>query len=248
MLISVVIPFYNSEKWLPRCLKSLESNEGDFEFILINDSSTDRSRELVEACSDDRIVLIDNEHTKGVSGARNTGIEHAKGEYVTFLDADDTLLPNAYNTYSKVAQSGVCQLNHMRQYKSTKIPKYVNDAGTYTPDKPPLCWWAVWNKLIKRELLEGIRFDESLNYGEDAVFMLELLSKESNIHHGSATIICRHFDNPNSLAASKTLEDVIKQVRAIEARMLTYKPIRELARQHIVEIWTTKQIVELVRA
>lgn len=249
MLISVVIPFYNSQEWLPRCLKSLESNEGNFEYILVDDSSTDRSRAIVEACADSRVVLVDNEHVKGVSGARNTGIEHATGEYLTFLDADDSFLPNAYQTLSRIASTGldVYQLNHMRQYATTRKLKYVNLAGIYALDAAPKCWWAVWNKLLKRESLEA-RFDESLDYGEDAVFMLHVLEKHKGIKHDDSAVICRHFDNDHSLARSKTLNSVVKQVRAIEEFMLTAKYARGLAYEHIIEIWTSPVIEDLVYA
>lgn len=88
-LISVVIPLYNKEKWIERCLRSVLAQTYDnLQIIIVNDGSTDRSLDVVECIEDERIQIIDQANG-GVSSARNRGIEESQGEYIAFLDADD---------------------------------------------------------------------------------------------------------------------------------------------------------------
>ena len=136
MKISVIVPFWNSEKWLGVCCESLISQEGDFDFILVDDKSTDNSREIAyEYCmKDSRFMLMTNFRTKGVSGARNTGLEYACQEkgWITFLDADDELLDNAYQMFMSAIESderaNVHQFNSLRYYPQIDktVLKYTN--------------------------------------------------------------------------------------------------------------------------
>ena len=132
-MISVIVPYWNAGKWIGRCTESLIRQTGDFEFIMVDDFSTDNP--VFE--KDDRFILLKNQHSKGVSGARNTGIEAAHGEWITFLDADDELMPDAYKLFSvaimRDPEAVMHQLNHLRYY--TKINKtalkYTNREGEY---------------------------------------------------------------------------------------------------------------------
>ena len=90
-MISIVVPIYNSEKWLEKCVKSLiNQTYQDIEILLINDGSKDRSLEICNeyAKKDNRIVVIDKEN-EGVSATRNLGIKKAQGEFIQFVDSDD---------------------------------------------------------------------------------------------------------------------------------------------------------------
>ena len=88
-LISVVIPVFNAEKYLRETVQSvLNQTYSNFELIAVNDGSTDRSLEILQQITDDRIRIIDKENT-GVSDTRNVAIKAARGEYICFLDADD---------------------------------------------------------------------------------------------------------------------------------------------------------------
>ena len=103
MKLSVVIPCYNVEKFVQKCANSILVQKGfDCELILVNDGSKDNTLHVLEnlAIKDNRIKVI-NQENKGLSGARNTGIENAKGEYIMFVDADDWLEPNAFELISK---------------------------------------------------------------------------------------------------------------------------------------------------
>lgn len=99
-MISVIIPLYNKEPIIERSLQSvLTQDYDDFEVIVVNDGSTDKSAEIVKSINDSRITLIEQENG-GPSKARNTGVRNAKGEWIVFLDADDELLPNALRHYA----------------------------------------------------------------------------------------------------------------------------------------------------
>lgn len=258
MKISVIVPFWNSEAWLGRCCESLLKQDGDFDFILVDDRSTDNSRDIAyEYCNkDQRFILLTNHRTKGVSGARNTGIDYAVRcddvDWITFLDADDEWLENAYETYKKVisvdSRANIHQLNHIRHYtaKNLSVNKYYNYEGVYYIGKLPQMWFGVWNKVFKREFLTDIRFDEKLQYGEDGLFAFECLIKDNYIHHGEKdAVVTKHrFDNKQSLSHVKTADDIYKQLQAYEAFFLkqTDRVVRIELAQEISKLWGIRMV------
>lgn len=215
--ISVIIPYKNEEPYIGKCIKSLTSQEGNFEFLFVNDHSTDKSKEMVGAEEDPRIVMLDNKHRAGVCGARNTGLDEATGSWITFLDADDEMLPDAYEHFSEEinqSDADVHQFNHRRYYaaKNKTVTKYTNRAGRYDITNPPEIWFGVWNKLIRADFIKGIRFDESIQYGEDGLFMLECFAKDAYIQCAKPATVLHKFENADSLTHKKTGADVLKQV------------------------------------
>lgn len=107
MKISVIIPLYNKEKQIKDTIDSiLKQDFTDFELIVVNDGSTDNSLKIVEAINDERVRII-NQANAGVSAARNRGMAEAKGEYVLFLDADDILLPGAFNVVEQMDDADI---------------------------------------------------------------------------------------------------------------------------------------------
>ena len=230
MKISVIVPYRNAAPWLVRCLNSLTDNEGDFEFILVNDRSEDAGPEIVKqyAALDDRFVVLDNQRGPGVSGARNTGLDAVKGDYTTFLDADDKFIDNAFSTLKREINASksadMIQFNHLRHYHEINktVLKYTNDGGVYKADALPLMWFGVWNKLFRSEFIKDVRFDERLQYGEDGLFVLECLSKGADIFHAEkqSVVVVHSFVNKMSLSKVKTSDDLIKQIRVYEEFML----------------------------
>ena len=104
-MISVIIPLYNKEPIIERSLQSVLSQDyDDFEVVVVNDGSTDRSADIVRSINDPRIRLIEQENG-GPSKARNTGVKNAKGEWILFLDADDEMLSGALEFFSKKIQN-----------------------------------------------------------------------------------------------------------------------------------------------
>ena len=217
-MITVIVPYYNAAPFLARCCQSLTENAGDFEFIMVNDNSQDNGAQIVAefAKTDARFVLVDNARNKGVSGARNTGIEQARGEWITFLDADDKLAPEAFAVFSEATRGGrfnIYQFEHWRYYsKLDKMTvKYKNRPGKYDITKMPLCFAMVWNKLYKAEFVRDIRFDETCQYCEDELFNLECLARDNRVYCIDGETTIHYFDNPDSLTKVKGAADLYRQ-------------------------------------
>lgn len=251
-MISIVVPYWNSEKWLDRCCESLVTKDGDFEFILVDDHSTDKGKEIALKYMgfDDRIRVLDNLRTKGVSGARNTGIDYARGEWITFLDADDELLDGAYRVFTRAikedARANMHQFNHMRYYtaKDKLALKYTNKSGVYKFSDLPNMWFSVWNTLYKADFLKDIRFDEDLQYGEDGMFNIECFMKDDYLHHTEKITVKHRFDNKESLSHLKTADDIFKYIRKYEdvyAR-LTDKDMKTALATVIGDLWTVRMV------
>lgn len=217
--VSVIIPYYNAEKWLGRCTDSLGQQDGEFEFILVSDHCTDGSDKIARAFAerDQRASVVWNLRHKGVSGARNTGLDEAQGEWVTFLDADDEYLPDAMRKFMIMAEratASIHQANHIRHNpdKGTTRRQFANPEGIYATYNMPEAWCSVWNKLYARELLQEIRFDEEMQYGEDEIFNLECLNKAPMIHCSDVDIVQHNIGTPGSLTKIRTGEDLIRQL------------------------------------
>lgn len=257
-MISIIVPYRNAEPWIGRCCESLQFAESDFEFLLIDDNSSDTSADIVAdyAALDHRFVNLKNEEWPGVSGARNTGLNHAHGDWITFLDADDELNPEATKTFvdifMKDRSANVYQFNHMRKYEDAPKPriKYANPVGWYHIDALPNRWCMVWNKLFRRSFIEehGIRFVEDLQYGEDELFILECLAKDDRIYCWSGVTVTKHFDNKESLSRTKTDEDLITVVNALAHFLLRQEDpnIRTAMCRIISQHWTSKTFLKLL--
>lgn len=180
--ISIIVPIYNVEKYLSRCLDSLLSQSfQDIEVIAVNDGSTDSSLHILNhyAGSDDRIMVIDKENG-GVSSARNAGIAAAYGEYIGFVDPDDWIDKNMYERMYQTAlteKADIVMCSYIREFgshskiKEFYLPKkisYCNDdvqtnimrrlVGPLNEEvgNPELldAWGTVWSKLYKAELIK----------------------------------------------------------------------------------------------
>lgn len=95
--VSIIVPVYNSEKYIARCLDSIVSQQGNFEVVIVNDGSTDSTQKIIDeyAQKHSNIKIITNKHNQGVSFSRNKGVEMSSSKYITFVDSDDWLEPNA---------------------------------------------------------------------------------------------------------------------------------------------------------
>lgn len=212
MKISLIIPVYNEEPYLRRCLDSVKNQTEVFdEVIIIDDGSTDNSLAIAKEY-DFQVYSYKND---GLSVARNRGMEKATGEYIVFLDSDDSLLPNACRLMRMMArkypQENVLQFNHLRHYTklNKNVLKYDNRAGVFTINNLPecKCWWSAWNKLYKRKALKH-KFRDEMRYGEDGVFNLDNLLEGQRIRCIDEDIMIHYFENPNSLTKIKTKEQI----------------------------------------
>lgn len=233
VMISVIVPYKDAAKWIERCAKSLKQQTGDFEFIFVDDHSKDNGEEILREIADSRFMLMKNHHHPGVSGARNTGLDIARGDWITFLDADDELMRGACDKFAEAikTKASIHQFNHVRHYitkpaMNINRSKYDNPPGMYDIRKLPEIWFGVWNKLYKRELIESVRFDESMQYGEDEMFNLECLSRTDEIHCGNGTTVRHNIENMKSLSHVRTDADLIREVQKLGDFIITHKDKR----------------------
>ena len=182
--VSVIIPVYNVEKYLRKCLDSIINQTlKDIEIIIVNDCSTDNSLQIIEEYKqkDDRIVFVDLKQNKGVSNARNEGIKLSTGHYIAFIDADDFLEKNYIEKLSETeADISICSFYKEYFFKSEKNI-VVNMKTSKTKDeficdllsfqKAAGC---VWGKLFDAKFLKenNLFFDDNLKLAEDAEFCL----------------------------------------------------------------------------
>ena len=229
--VSVIIPCYNAEKTIDKCLKSvLNQTYTELEIICVNDGSTDDSLNIIKkyAIQDPRVHII-NKKNEGVSLARNAGIKIATGKYIEFLDSDDWISSN----FVKIMMEEFCKNNvdlvicgyqstngeikKSLPYNNMKISEVMMNfseiySSTYL--NPP------WNKLYKKELFDGLKFDENICLGEDLIFNLEYLRKCSSICLLSETLYYYSVANSNSLTSKCYSENILEQLNT-KIRYLT---------------------------
>lgn len=178
-LISVIVPVYNVEKYLGQCLDSLvQQSYKALEILVIDDGSTDGSAEICDqyAAADERIQVFHTSN-RGLSAARNLGLEHATGQYYAFLDSDDYIEPDLYERlYTALLSSGsdfsACgyfEEDNNRVLKTKIFPcKTAYSPGEcleqYVSSKQGNVGPMVWNKLYQAELFDALRFPEHHNY------------------------------------------------------------------------------------
>ena len=188
--ISIIVPIYNSEKYLKKCLDSLmKQSKKELEFILINDGSTDNSEKIIKSYTDDRIKYYKTKN-QGIGKTRNLGINKAQGKYLMFTDSDDYLEENTCEKlYEKAIKDNldlvVC--NFYREYNNGKkteenIIGFPNTTLKETPKLIKEINASPWNKLYKTSLIKNnnIYFHESLKY-EDTPFVFMALDKAKKI-------------------------------------------------------------------
>lgn len=195
--VSIIVPVYNTEKYLKRCIDSIISQTyHDWELILIDDGSVDKSGEICDeyASFDSRIQVI-HQKNKGVSHARNVGINVARGTYIMFCDSDDYVSNNwvedlytavrehsasmVYCNYIKVSEIGDISQKSNLKIENVNIDSDRNKFIYYINRiLNSITGWEIWNRLFIREIISEnrIRFSEECeNFAEDLCFVLEYL-------------------------------------------------------------------------
>ena len=189
--ISVIVPVFNAEKYLQRCIDSiLIQTFSDFELLLIDDGSTDSSGKICDdyAKLDSRIKVF-HKPNGGVSSARNLGLDQAKGEYITFVDSDDRLTDKSFNIFNSKINADFIVTSYT-EYNGVLKQIQISDTNSFlygdkmieflkknintTTIKTP------WGKFFKNKLI-NIRFDDKIICGEDFLFVLTYLKKVDSI-------------------------------------------------------------------
>lgn len=215
--LSIIVPVYNVEKYLPKCLESLiKQTLKDIEIICVNDGSMDNSLAILKefASKDSRIRIIDNQH-QGVAKTRNTGIEQSTGEYIGFVDSDDYIdidfFEKLYNSATK-SNSDIAIASILKHKKFFNIynAKYTKEETAITiQDKIKLCedkkhfFFYAWNKIYHSGFIKenNIKFSEGQIY-EDVMFAIKALYYSNKIISVYGTKY-HYIEHENSLTKYK---------------------------------------------
>lgn len=217
--ISIIIPNYNNAKYLSRCIQSaINQTYRDIEIICIDDKSTDNSLEILDkyAKANSNFKLIALEKNSGVSNARNEALKVCTGDYVCFLDSDDYIELNSckelyesiMNMGTDLACGGHIKVNQRNQHISKWLPKKclstepLKDIYEFTKHRN------VTQKLFKMAIIRenNLAFDKSLNYMEDALFLVNYL-KHCNSISGVQKVLYNVQINLNSLCRSEKFKE-----------------------------------------
>lgn len=271
--ISIIVPVYNSEKYIAMCIDSLvKQNFNDFEVILVDDGSTDNSGKICEkyAEKNDRIVLVTKENG-GLCSARNAGIDVARGEYLLFIDNDDKLEADSLN----IIWSAITELKcDILRFNRKRIQIYENGKKkedvygcigicsenqkvvmtqkqffeNYRRVRSSGCFSGIWNGVFKRSLFSNLRFDTRITAGgEDWILNLELYNRCDNI--GFIPDILYIYYRRMSHSVSTTYKDnrifAIKQAANKEKELIENNnvPMDELLHSDIMYI---SQIIKIM--
>lgn len=243
MKISVIIPVYNVNKYLDRCIRSLsEQTYKDIEIILVDDGSTDGSGSICDdwAVRDSRIVVV-HQVNKGLSAARNIGLERTSGEYILFVDSDDfvdrkfvSLLADeackrnsdiVFCNYRFVDDSGN-EINN-DNYSSFSSEKVYDgtDVLELFEDKSYRTFFDVcWNKLYRKELFDGVRFPEGISVIED-ISIVPLIYHKAERISVVKDVLYNYVYRAESLSHSQMSIEEDTRLRApmMEERLQWYK-------------------------
>ena len=245
MKLSIIVPVYNVADYLPKCLDSLLSQDlaqNEYEIIVVNDGSTDNSREIAQQYADQyaNITLI-NQSNQGLSGARNTGIANAKGEYVQFVDSDDYLEDNVLGGLMKQVDDDDLDVlrfkyqnvrinNESKKYEIFKpyksdsflfddySPK-VTDGVTFLNERFGTACYAVMF-IIRKTILDNCVFKQGI-YFEDTEWTPRMILKSKRIA-STDTIVYNYLMREGSITKAvnkdkqrKVVEDKIKLVDSL---------------------------------
>ncbi len=224
MLISIIVPIYNSQKYLDELLKSITAQTyQNIEIILIDDGSTDDSELICKNFikNDTRARYI-RQKNSGVSTARNKGIEESSGDFIYFVDSDDKLYPEAvralYNSIvEKNSNLAIGNYSIIDEKEELIVSVQVADEP-YTYIENILKGRehaALWNKLISRKLIGKTRFNSDLSYMEDQVFLLEILDKEVRLSY-IINSVYKYRLHPFACTSELTQKSLKSRVLAVE--------------------------------
>ena len=188
-LISVIVPVYNVETHVAACIASLRAQDlTDFEAIIVDDGATDNSyNAALEAIGDDTRFIIIRQANGGLSAARNAGLDHAKGQFIAFLDSDDTLASTYLSALHEAlrdsdADWASCAIRSVYPGGHSSVHSSIHSAPEPAADPAPQLWpmqtWSevidhfpsAWNKLYRASLIDGLRFDVGTLFEDHAFF------------------------------------------------------------------------------
>ncbi len=263
-LISIIVPVYNGEAWIGRCVQSIQAQTYTaWELLLIDGGSLDRTLAFCEAWRqrDGRIRVFHSEKNEGVSRGRNTGLREAVGEYLFFVDADDWLQPDCLSRlYGDIQETGAqiagCGFERCsdKEWEEAWKPPERDYPRKLTAGKDFLAEGILkqdtrcWGKLYRRELLKGIFFKEDYTIGEDMLFLLEAAEKAGTISSSGYPGYCYYYNVNGAMLRPFRASDmdqircwqfVLEKIRAAEKMPYGPETLRKAASVLLVSCMLT---------
>lgn len=252
-LVSIIVPIYNAERTLDRCIKSiLEQEYRNFEVILVNDGSTDNSLSICRRWSseDSRVKVFDKPNT-GVSETRNIGIANAAGKYLQFVDSDDWISADSTTMMVERAEQTECDMVIANFYRvvngcqaqkgniKTDVVLTKKEFLSIMMNEPANFYYGVmWNKLYRRDIISAHRIYccTDLNWSEDFLFNLDYIRFAQTIASLSKPVY-HYVKTKNSLVSREfTLNNVIKMKLKIFSAYKELIESTELYEEHRAQV------------
>lgn len=216
--ISVIIPAYNAEKTIKKCINSIQIGRGrnsvyELEIIVVNDGSSDRTLAIVEELAkEDKDIRVISQKNRGVSGSRSAGLRNATGKYIAWCDSDDSVkedwLKNLYkHLIDYNADISICRAYKENiKYNPNEITVWNNDEaiGKFIEHKE--LNGCLWNKLIKSKLFKDIDFCLEMRYWEDFFVVWQIIKSVKRVVRCNEGTY-NYYVNPNSLCNIKITEN-----------------------------------------
>lgn len=269
-LVSVVVPVYNVEKYVTRCIDTIiDQTYQNLEIILVDDGSTDSSGIICDTYAADLRVRVIHQENAGLSGARNKGIELAHGEYISFIDSDDyiskdfirALVETACETGSDIVQCYVRSFLHGQIITEDEVVTQADNVNIVLLSGREMCQsllnttyqdcGVVWNKLYKKALLEKLRFPTRKIHEDDFV-VGKLYWSASHVAIYEKELYFYQFKRPDSIMNKKYS---LNRLDGIQARREQYEFFEQVGDQELCEKakaefirGTARQILELKKS
>ena len=232
--VSIIVPFYNAELTLEDCIKSiLKMDFEDYEVILVDDGSKDKSLEICNSWEKDtKIIKTFHQHNRGPSAARNRGLEMSTGTWVMFVDADDTIRPSYISDLlaaAKETPETVMAVSGEQVYRNgikaeeVRFPDIsckITEHRTIWLDIKLHKYGHPFGKLYRKDIIEKnhLKFNESVRLGEDCIFMMDYIMASANIPNATISFISKtnynYVVHPGSLST---------QHSSVEQEFLNYE-------------------------
>lgn len=240
-LISIIVPSFNEEKHISRCLDSiLNQTFTDFEVLCVDDNSTDRTFEIIKEYSekDSRIIPLKNPG-KGVSSARNFGLDNSNGDYIGFVDSDDFIQPQMYEFLYRAIKENNCEISVCRYDKLSEFEQktfeyscrecqseeFINLYDMGFVKKNELTLTSACMKLIKKNLLNRSEKFSNYKIGEDTIFCADLWTKTDKIFLVDSPLYC-YYTNTESVSYTEVWHE--KWFDLIETRFIAFEKFSAL--------------------
>ncbi|WP_314159939.1 glycosyltransferase family 2 protein [uncultured Gemella sp.] len=259
--ISIIIPIYNVEKYLRRCIDSIVNQTyKNTEIILVNDGSPDNCREICDEYEeiDSRIKVI-HKANGGLSSARNAGLDIASGEYIMFVDSDDWISEDTLEKLNKYVEKGCDIINFKLRFAKRKTENIIklNDKIKDSYECNLLSYvdklfsgeldFFICNKLYKKDLFDDVRFPEGRNY-EDLATIYKLYFKAKNIVVTDYTLYYYWLENPNSITSNSTIKNMTDYLVSTKEIYEVNRRYLEMNKRNLsnIDTWYKMMLVQLL--